>query len=392
MQGARHPVHRRWLSADVLRTRGSRTPLLALVAAVGRAGPGLAGSSAHVRLRSRRQAASAKRGHGCTRRFQEFTVEAREGDELVAVANASLPQYADGLVLENRQFGIGRVAAVKEVFVRKGLAFVVAYTDHESLAAGAGDAGPQEAVAVIARSPGGVALHRRGHRGDGLAGAGTRPGLAAILADDDPAMVARVLACVHHDCAVGKLHQLALVGQRAEQAAAPPTGPVVVTVERVGAHDFNASAKGAQRGPQVIGVGAHGRRDEKAACSGLNGPARAQEHGTPVVVVARASRNVAGGRPGAALVVAGAQPGLVFHRAGFRLRGIDPRLPAVVEDQYAAVGAIDDRGGIGGGPFLAGIIEHLRGRPGRAIVRAAFENQIDIAVAGIVTVVLDRKS
>src|SRR5439155_21483457 len=99
-----------------------------------------------------------------------------------------------------------------QVLVRERLALVVADAEDEPFSAWPGDAGPQNAVAVVTRGLRCVAFNGGGDWRDHLAGPWARPGLAAVLADDDPAMVASVLARVHHDGAVGDLHELALVG------------------------------------------------------------------------------------------------------------------------------------------------------------------------------------
>src|SRR5258708_403758 len=106
--------------------------------------------------RVRQQPFSAKHRHSRPPRFPPFAVHAREGDVLVSFADTALPKHPHGFILEDSQFGIRRVAAVEQVLVRERLALVVADADDEPFAAWAG---PQKAVAVVARGLRSVAFN-----------------------------------------------------------------------------------------------------------------------------------------------------------------------------------------------------------------------------------------
>ena len=77
-------------------------------------------------------------------------------------------------------------------------------------------------------------------------------------ADAGPAAVAPVLPRVDQNCAIGEFDELILVRKGAQQLAALPGGPVIVAVQRIGAHEFERAAEIAGCAQDRVRIRAHG--------------------------------------------------------------------------------------------------------------------------------------
>ena len=309
---------------------------------------------------------------------EEFARQPGERD--VAIL-APLPKHAGALVLEDRQVRVGGRAGGNRQLRGEGEALIVTDADHEVGSAGALRAGPENAVAVVARGFQREPPDRTADRGHRQTGARLRPTVAAVAAFGHPTMRAgagTILTIVHQQPPVGQLDHLVLVRLPAagRQLAALPSAAVIFAENR----------------KQTPAIPPRRRNQPSATILDHSPGPNHADMPAGILHVAADGGQINRRRPGQSIVVAAA--GQQLRVIGSRPSGgrAPPRFAAKVQQPHAPRLAIDDCGRVGRRPVRAGVLDDLHRRPRATAVGAPLANKMDLVVrlARVFRVVLPR--